>query len=170
MYNNLKVLDQAKSTSREATIIKAQLRWLDTWFKWRSVGCWDAWCTGNFRPAKEINIDQNCGIKTRSKPISSGATSIRETWRDMPWTDQNGEARFTELLPTSKWLDARNSLLSERDTAEQPRQWSQLTSSVPTVQDSVPLGWGCGTTSVFIDEIQNTNVIIGSDGQQLQQF
>ena len=41
---------------------------------------------------------------------------------DIPWTDQNGEARFTELLPTSKILDARNSLLPERDTAEQPQQ------------------------------------------------
>ena len=35
-------------------------------------------------------------IKTRSKPISSGATSNRETWRDMPWTDQNAAANFKE--------------------------------------------------------------------------
>ena len=127
---------------------------LDMWFEWRSVGCWDAWCTGNSRLAKETKVDQNCGIKTWSKPISSGATSIRETWRDMPWTDQNGKAQFIELLPTSKRLDARNSLLPERDTAEQLQQWSQqLTSSAPTVQDSVPLGWGCGATSMFIDEL-----------------
>ena len=127
---------------------------LDTWFEWRSVGCRDAWCTGNSRPTKETKVDQNCG-----------ATSIRETWRDMPWTDQNGEARFTELLPTSKRLDARNSLLPERDTAEQPQRCSQqLTSSAPTVQDSVPVGWGSGATSVFIDELYNANVIIGSDG------
>ena len=99
----------------------------------------------------ETKKDRNCGTGTRSKPISSGVTSIRETWRDMPWTDKNGEARFTELLPTSKRLDARNSLLPERDTAEKPRQWSQqLTSSAPTVQDSVLLGWGCGATSVFM--------------------
>ena len=31
---------------------------------------------------------RNQGIKTRSKPISSGATSVRETWRDMPWKDK----------------------------------------------------------------------------------
>ena len=100
---------------------------------------------------KETKEDQNCGTRTRSKPISSGATSIRETWRDMPWIDQNGKARFTELLPTSKRLNARNSLLPERDTAEQPQQWSQqLNSSAPTVQDSVPLGWGSGATSVFM--------------------
>ena len=105
------------------------------WFKWRSVGCRDAWCTGNSRPAKETKVDQNCSIKTRSKPISSGATSIQETWRDMLWTDQIGEAQFTELQPTSKRLNARNSLLPERDAAEQPQQWSQLTSSAPTVQD-----------------------------------
>ena len=85
----------------------------------------------NFRPAKEIKVDQNCGIKTRSKPIFSGATSIRETRRDMPWTDQNGKARFTELLLALKRLDAKNSSLPERDTAEQPQQWSQqLTSSL----------------------------------------
>ena len=115
---------------------------------------------------KETKVDQNCSIKTRSKPISSRAASIREAWRDMPWTDQNNEAQFTKLLPTSKRLVARNSLLPERGTAEQPRQRSQqLTSSAPTVQDSVPLGWGCGATSVFIDELQNASVIIGSDGQ-----
>ena len=139
---------------------------LDTRFEWRSVGCREAWCMENSRPAKETMVDENYGIKTWSKPISSGATSIRETWRDMPWTDQNGEAQFTKLLPTSKRLDTRNSLLPERDTTEQTRQWSQqLTSSASTVQDSVPLGWGCGATSVFIDELQNANVIIGTDGQ-----
>ena len=109
---------------------------LDTRFEWRSVGCQDAWCMRNFRPVKEIKVDQNCGIKTQSKPISSDATSIWETWRDMPWTDQNGKAWFTELLPTLKRFDAKNSLLPETDTAEQPRQWSQqLTFSAPTVQD-----------------------------------
>ena len=128
----------------------------------------NAWCTWNFRPAKETKVDQNCGIKIRSKPISSGTTSIREIWRDMPWTGQNGKAQFTKLLLTLKRFGAKNLLLPERDTAEQPRQWSQqLTSSDPTVQDSVPLGWGCGAISVLIDELYNANVIIGSDGQSL---
>ena len=127
---------------------------LDTWFEWGSVGRRDAGCTGNFRLAKEIKVDQNCGIKTRSKPITSGTTSIQETWGDMPWTDQKGKARFTELLPTLKRLDVKNSLLPERDIVEQPRQWSQkLTSSASTVQDSVPLDWGCGATSVFISKL-----------------
>ena len=67
---NLEVLDQAKSTSIEATIIKVQLRWVG--HEWRSVGCQDAWYTGNSRPAKETKVDQICGIKTRTKPISSG--------------------------------------------------------------------------------------------------
>ena len=40
------------------------------WFEWRSIGCRDAWCTGNSRLAKETKVDQNCGIKTWSKPIS----------------------------------------------------------------------------------------------------
>ena len=75
---------------------------LDTWFEWRSVGSRDASYTGNSRPPKETQVNQNCGIKTRSELFSSGATSIQETWRDMPWTDQNVEARFIELLPTSK--------------------------------------------------------------------
>ena len=43
-------------------------------------------------------------------------------WCHINPRDQNGEARFTELLPTLKRLDAKNSLLPERDTAEQPRQ------------------------------------------------
>ena len=95
-------------------------------YSWCLVGCCrqDLLCINVYMyvyiciSAKETKVDRNWGIETRSKPISSGATSIRETWRDMPWTDKNGEARFTELLPTSKRLYAKNSLLPERNHRE----------------------------------------------------
>ena len=92
---NLEVLDQAKSTSIEANIIKAQLRWVGHVIWMEECRLLRRLIYGELQAGKEIKVDQNCGIKTRWKPISSGATSIRETWRDMPWTDQNGQTNNT---------------------------------------------------------------------------
>ena len=76
---NLEVLDQAKSTSIEATIIKAPLRWVGHVIRMSECRMPRHLIYG------QLLAGQNCGINTRSKPISSGTTSNRETWRDMPW-------------------------------------------------------------------------------------
>ena len=119
---NLKVLDQAKSTSIEATIIRAQLWLVGHVIRMKECRMPRRLMYGELQVGKRNQGRLKLQYKSRSKPISNGATSIRETWENMPWTDQNGEARFTEPLPTSKRLDARNSLLPERYTTEQPRQ------------------------------------------------
>ena len=75
---NLKVLDQAKSTSIEATIIKAHLRWVGHVLRMKECRMPRRLMYGELQAGKR-KVDQNCGIKTRSKPISGGATSIRET-------------------------------------------------------------------------------------------
>ena len=89
-------------SSIEATIIKAQLRWVGHVIRMKECRMQKRLMYRELQAGKRNQgRDQNCGIKTQSKSISSGATSIRENWRDMPWIDQNGEAWFTEQLPTS---------------------------------------------------------------------
>ena len=82
----------------------------------------------------------------------------------------HGQTKMMRLGSQSCGQLRRKSLLPEKDTPEQIRQWSQqLTSSAPTVQDSVHLGWGCGATPVFMscrmqtsssDPIDNCHIYI----------
>ena len=89
--NNLEVLDRANSTSIESMLIKAQLRWVGRVIRMEEFRMPRHLMYGQLQLGKRNQGRPKLRYKTPSKPISSGVTSSRKSWRSEPWTDQSGE-------------------------------------------------------------------------------
>ena len=119
---------------------------LDTWFEWKSVGCRDAWCTGNSRPTKETKVDQNGQSQSPVVPHQS----------TRPGGICHGQTKMARFGSQSCCQLRRGSMpeiyCCQRETP-QSSLGSDHNNWLPVPPLFKTLGWGCGATSVYIDEL-----------------
>ena len=115
---NLEVLDQTKSTSIEATIVKAQLRWVGHVIRMEECRM----------PRRMMYGELQVGNRNQDRPKLRYKNTVKANlqwchinprdWRDMPWIDQNGETRLNRTAANFEGARCQNSLLPERETPQ----------------------------------------------------